>query len=290
MRHLLQCWGEVAPRLEPCLENRLVSGFRWHACASAPHASRGRLSGPAENGLWPQLSRSPRFFIWIISGRRQSDIRDRIGVRGIRYLGLHGWEGRHLGPLPEASSMALAGVKSWAGGLFANSPNVWIEDKGLSVADSSSRGRRRQGPPVEAMIESMVEPFKDVLRIAPGQECTRSSSLGVGGQGCGSEAPDGRGVQPGVFRSMSATIPSTSQLCCPAPWSDGSSGTRAPQQSAISLVECRRRAAILGTAWKRIRLTRQGLAVFRVRYSRSLQESTVRQDPRRNSSNFCASA
>ena len=61
--------------------------------------------------------------------------------------------------------MALEGVKSWAGGLFANSANVWIEDKGFSVAihhheNSSS------GPPVETMVESMVEPFRDVLRIA----------------------------------------------------------------------------------------------------------------------------
>ena len=111
------------------------------------------------------LARSPRFFVWIISGRRQADIRERIGLSGVRYLGLHGWEGRHLGPLPEASSMALAGVKSWAGGLFASSANVWIEDKGLSVA-IHHRETSPPGLPVETMVESIVEPFKDVLRIA----------------------------------------------------------------------------------------------------------------------------
>jgi len=114
------------------------------------------------------LTRSPRFFVWVISGRRQADIRTRIGVAGIRYLGLHGWEGRSAAPLGESSSLALAGVKSWAGGLFASSPNVWIEDKGFSIA--VHHRETPAGPPVEEMLESMVEPFKDLLRIAPSKD------------------------------------------------------------------------------------------------------------------------
>ena len=165
MRHLLQCWGEVAPRLNRASKIALFLDFDGTLAPLRPTPQEVRFQAPLRKAL-AELSRSPRFFVWIISGRRRSDIRDRIGLRGIRYLGLHGWEGPHLEPLPEASSMALAGVKSWAGGLFANSANVWIEDKGMSVAIHHHE-TSPPGPPVEAMLESMVEPFKDVLRIAP---------------------------------------------------------------------------------------------------------------------------
>lgn len=36
------------------------------------------------------LVRNKRLRVWIISGRRQADVPARFGVRGIRYLGLHG--------------------------------------------------------------------------------------------------------------------------------------------------------------------------------------------------------
>jgi trehalose 6-phosphate phosphatase len=164
MRHLLQSWGEVAPRLSRASKIALFLDFDGTLAPIRPTPQEVTFQAPLKKAL-AELSDSPRFFIWIISGRRRSDIRERIGLRGVRYLGLHGWEGRCLEPLAEASSMALAGVKSWAGGLFANSSNVWIEDKGLSVAIHHHE-TSPPGPPVETMLESMVEPFKDVLRIA----------------------------------------------------------------------------------------------------------------------------
>src|SRR5947209_14539277 len=47
------------------------------------------------------LAQSPRFRVWVVSGRRRADIRSRIKVPGIRYLGLHGWEGRPAPEIPE---------------------------------------------------------------------------------------------------------------------------------------------------------------------------------------------
>jgi trehalose-phosphatase len=157
MPHLFQCWDDVAARLDRASKIALFLDF---------DGTLARFE-PARRAL-ATLAHSSRFFVWIISGRRQSDIRDRIGVNGITYLGLHGWEGRHAAPLGESSSMALAGVRSWAGGLFAGAPDVWIEDKGFSLAVHNEEApfeARPPGPPVEQVLENMVEPFKDVLRV-----------------------------------------------------------------------------------------------------------------------------
>ena len=48
-----------------------------------------------------RLVRSPRFRVWIMSGRRRADVRARVRVPGIRYLGLHGWEGRNAEAITE---------------------------------------------------------------------------------------------------------------------------------------------------------------------------------------------
>jgi trehalose-phosphatase len=169
MRHLFQCWEHIAARLERAPKIALFLDFDGTLTRLRATPQEVTLQNSLKQAL-ATLSHSPRFLVWIISGRRQSDIRERIGVNGIRYLGLHGWEGRLPGPLQESSTLALAGVKSWAGGLFAGAQDVWIEDKGFSLAvhhRPSLQGDRTPGPPVEEMIEGMVEPFKDVLRVAP---------------------------------------------------------------------------------------------------------------------------
>ncbi len=170
MRHLFQCWERVAARLERAPKIALFLDFDGTLARLRATPEEVTFETSLKQAL-ATLSHSPRFLVWIISGRRQADIRERIGVNGIRYLGLHGWEGRLPGPLQESSTLALAGVKSWAGGLFAGAQDVWIEDKGFSLAVHHRpwvQGQARTpGPPVEEMIEGMVEPFKDVLRVAP---------------------------------------------------------------------------------------------------------------------------
>jgi alpha,alpha-trehalase len=112
-----------------------------------------------------RLSQSARFFVCIVSGRRQCDIRELVCVPSIRYLGLHGWEGRGVIPISESAHVALDSVKTWAGGLFANAPEVWVEDKGFSVA-IHHRGAEEDVPRVKEAIQKVVEPFEEELRIA----------------------------------------------------------------------------------------------------------------------------
>jgi trehalose-phosphatase len=116
------------------------------------------------------LARNPRFRVWVVSGRRQADIRNRVAVPGIRYLGLHGWEGRPGTALSSETRRILTCVKTWISGLLPGLPGVWLEDKDWVLAihyrsapESSVRCARR-------IVRGVVEPFQSSLKLVSGKE------------------------------------------------------------------------------------------------------------------------
>ncbi len=109
-----------------------------------------------------QLAASPRFRLWVITGRRQADVASRIRVPGIRYLGLHGWEGRLADDLPEATLVALACLKRQLQARFTNQ-EIWIEDKHAALAVHYRSALQRVE--VFEALQHFIEPFQDVLHI-----------------------------------------------------------------------------------------------------------------------------
>jgi trehalose 6-phosphate phosphatase len=115
------------------------------------------------------LVRIPRLRIWVISGRRQADVRARIRVPGIRYLGLHGWEGRAHAALSEDTRRSLSCVASWLGGLVADTPGIWIEDKEHALTVHYRGVPRPDARRARLMLDGVVAPFRCSLRIHPGK-------------------------------------------------------------------------------------------------------------------------
>src|ERR1700680_1136270 len=106
MRHLFRSWSHVTRRLR---SRRLIALFLDFDGTLAPLRPRPEdvWLDEATRSTLSQLVRSPRFRVWVISGRRRADIRARIRVPGIRYLGLHGWEGRARNCVPEETASGL---------------------------------------------------------------------------------------------------------------------------------------------------------------------------------------
>src|SRR3984957_17063689 len=127
VRHLLHCWTQVATCFE---SSRTIALFLDFDGTLAPLQSRPedvQLDDATRRTL-SRLVRSPRFRVWIVTGRRRADVRARVRVRGIRYLGLHGWEGRRAAAIARESREAIACAKSWLAGLLLSVPGVWLED------------------------------------------------------------------------------------------------------------------------------------------------------------------
>src|SRR5215472_6044275 len=163
MRHLFQSWSEVAHKLSGASRIALFLDFDGTLASIRPTPEEVTLRNSLRRSL-SRLSQRTRFFVCVISGRRQCDIRQRVSVPSVRYLGLHGWEGRGVMPISDSAHLALESVKTWAGGLFANAPEVWVEDKGFSLA-IHHRGAEENIPMVREAIQKVVEPFEEELRI-----------------------------------------------------------------------------------------------------------------------------
>src|ERR1700693_5584119 len=133
MRHLFRSWNRVNRRLRAGRTIALFLDFDGTLTPLRPRPEDVQLDEATRSTLL-RLARSPRFRVWVVSGRRRADIRARIRVPGIRYLGLHGWEGRASHRVPEQTRQMVSCARNWIGGLLLNTPGIWIEDKDVTFA------------------------------------------------------------------------------------------------------------------------------------------------------------
>jgi trehalose-phosphatase len=89
MRHLFEDWDAVAGRLQEAPVIALFLDFDGTLAPLRPRPDQVTLDGAARHVL-TDLARSPRFLLWVISGRRRADVSARVSVPEIQYLGLHG--------------------------------------------------------------------------------------------------------------------------------------------------------------------------------------------------------
>jgi trehalose-phosphatase len=131
--HLFSCWDEVAERLRSAPAIALFLDFDGTLSPLCPRPEDVRLSG-ATRSIVATLARNPRIRAWVISGRRRADVHERSRIAGVRYLGLHGWEGRQEVSIKEESRRLLECLKDCARRMVERTPETWLEDKGLVVA------------------------------------------------------------------------------------------------------------------------------------------------------------
>jgi len=167
MRHLFHSWSHVSRRLRSAGRIALFLDFDGTLARLEPRPEQVLLKGSVRQAL-AALARSPRFRICVISGRRQADVRARIHVPGIRYLGLHGWEGRGAA-LAEETRGYLAGLLSCMESAFADVPGVWIENKEYAFAVHYADAMETEAVRVRAIIEGIIEPYLGHYRIQGGK-------------------------------------------------------------------------------------------------------------------------
>jgi trehalose-phosphatase len=168
MQHLFECWKEISDRLNGARKIALFLDFDGTLTRIRPQPEDALLNSSTRRTL-SILARSPRFRITVISGRKQADIRARIRVPGIRYLGLHGWDKGNGDLLSEESRSLLACVKSMLGGALVNHPGVWIEDKDQIVAVHYRKAPYAALKETRTLLLSALRNFDHRLRIAGGK-------------------------------------------------------------------------------------------------------------------------
>jgi len=167
MPHLFNHWNHVSRRLRSAPKIALFLDFDGTLARLRPRPEQVWLDGSVRQAL-AALARSPRFRVWVISGRRQADVRNRIRIPGIRYLGLHGWEGRG-GALAQDTVRDLSCLLSRLEVALADVAGLWIENKEYAFAVHYGGVAEPDAMRARAILDSVTEPCSKHFRIECGK-------------------------------------------------------------------------------------------------------------------------
>jgi trehalose 6-phosphate phosphatase len=130
----------------------------------APRPELVRLT-PATRGVLRRLAEHPRVTLVVISGRRRGELLRYIGIRGIRYFGLYGWEGSGASVLPARVRGALRRARLQLERDLRAYPSVWIENKRSSFSVHLLDVPPAIQPRVRSALRAQLKPFRATLRV-----------------------------------------------------------------------------------------------------------------------------
>jgi trehalose-phosphatase len=161
---LVADWARVAAQIQSSSRIVVFLDFDGTLVTIAPRPDQVRLS-PATRRVLRRLARHPRVALAVISGRRRAELRRYIGLPGIRYFGLYGWERSGHSPLPNSAHTALRDTRARLSIHLSSIPGLWVEDKHFTLSvhflDVSPQAQRR----ARRKLRSLLLPFQETLRV-----------------------------------------------------------------------------------------------------------------------------
>jgi len=197
-RHVFSCWDAVAERLRRAPAIALFLDFDGTLSPLCPRPEEVYLSGAMRN-IVAALARKPCVRVWVISGRRRADVRDRSRIPGVHYLGLHGWEGRQEVSIKEESRRLLECLKDRARRLVRATPETWLEDKGLVVAIHHATASTCDVARIRDQMTQALLPLNGSFRGIAGERTFELAPVEMGNKGTAVRhelAIAGRGTLP----------------------------------------------------------------------------------------------
>ena len=164
VRSLSKDWDAMAARIHSSCRVIVFLDFDGTLVNIAPRPEQVRLA-PETRRLLRRLARHPRVAVVVISGRRRSELLRYIGVPGIRYFGLYGWERSGHSPLPRSAVASLRGVRKKLSILLSSIPGMWVEDKQFSLSVHLLAVSPRNQQRARRKLRSLVLPFQKTLRV-----------------------------------------------------------------------------------------------------------------------------
>ncbi len=167
--HLFSHWRSVSRRLKRAPHIALFLDFDGTLTPLRRRPEKVWLEEPTRAAL-KDLSRLSRLDIWIISGRRRSDVRARVRVPGIAYLGLHGWERQPDRTIAPTTLAALKKAKESFRKSLRSLERIRVEDKKFSFAihyrDASPSTVRR----ARELLDRVLKKYKSQLQVLKGKK------------------------------------------------------------------------------------------------------------------------
>jgi len=120
---------------------------------------------PANRRAVEQLHDHPDTMVAVVSGRQLADLRPRVGIDGIRYVGNHGLEytvdgEREIHPEAEAKMEDIRAVRDELEERLADMAGVHVEDKAVTLTVHYRRARDASAEDITAIVEGVVDPIE----------------------------------------------------------------------------------------------------------------------------------
>lgn len=162
--HLLSKWNSIASKIRAHSRITVFLDFDGTLVAIAPRPELVRLR-PAARQVLRRLARHPRVTLVMVSGRRRAELLHHIGIPGIRYYGLYGWERNSSTALPASARKALNGARAKLERYLRAHPTIWIENKQSTFSVHLLDAPRRIQPQVRRRLRALLKPFRRTLRV-----------------------------------------------------------------------------------------------------------------------------
>lgn len=137
MKQLKTQWPRVAAEIVSSSHVLLLLDYDCTLTRVTPALDQAALPASIRSVL-RALSRHPRMTVGVISERPLAELRRRVGLRNLIYIGNHGREMWQVGRqtrviVPRSIQETVACIRSKLVSVVADIPGAFVEDKGLSV-------------------------------------------------------------------------------------------------------------------------------------------------------------
>lgn len=138
MEWLWSQWPQVAAEILSSSYTVLFLDYDGTLTRIAPSPEQATLPASTRSVL-REISHHPRITVAVVSERPLNELRRRVGVRSLIYIGNHGQEVWQVGRqtkviVPRSFQETVAHIRSQLASVVADIPGVLVEDKGLSVS------------------------------------------------------------------------------------------------------------------------------------------------------------
>lgn len=164
---LLPAWNRVAEKIRARLHKRghvaIFLDFDGTLVDIVPRPELVRLK-PAARKILQRLVADPRVSVFLMSGRRRGELLEHVGIRGIGYFGLYGWEGGKSFALPARVRAELQRAGRQLERQLWAYPTAWIENKKSSLSIHLLDVPPQQRPRLRRQLRTWFRPFRKSLR------------------------------------------------------------------------------------------------------------------------------
>ena len=132
------------------------------------------LCPPEVRRLLEDLRDFPHVDLAVISGRALEDIREKVGISGITYIGNHGLSiqnpvGVHKKRLSPLRQKEFDKIRQAAERSLGSIPGILFEDKGLILAVHYRNVARESIGGIRQVLDKIIERWKDGWQVASGK-------------------------------------------------------------------------------------------------------------------------